>query len=51
MSYMYVLMYGKRPIACFKSKAKAKGALAALMLVIPKSYPVRPHVDKVPLQG
>lgn len=48
---IHVLMYGKRPIAAFHSKAKADNALITLKGVIPSSYPVKPHVVKIPLQG
>ncbi len=48
---MYILMYGKRPIAAYKSSNAAKAGLDALKRVIPQSYPVKPSLAKVPVQG
>jgi hypothetical protein len=48
---IYVIMYGKRPIAAFKSQQNADKALDVLLKVIPPSYAVRPKVMEVPLEG
>ncbi len=50
IQYVFVIMYGKRPIAVYKSEMRAKVELKSLNMVLPKSYPVKAHIEKVPIE-
>lgn len=49
--FLFLIMYGKKPIAVFQYRANAVRALASLKSILPKAYPVEPRIVEVPLQG
>lgn len=48
--YLFLIMYGKKPIAVFQHRVNALKALSALKLIVPAAYAVIPRIVEVPLQ-
>ncbi len=49
---IYVITYGKRPIAAFKSEVKAKESMEMMLRLLPKvNYSLAPKITKIPVQG